>query len=229
VSTNAKPLAMALEQKNFREIASAPHAAKSRWDVQGYAGEQIRGLIQKVFLSGQPDACRQVVFSAADPIVETGGLCREVAKTLAELSGKQVCLALASGVIGNRGSQSIEIPGGLRDSARRLSSGLYLLSREVFWSGEQGFSADVPRRRLDQLREEFDYSVIQAPAAAADGTAALLGRWSDGLVLVVEANSTHRAAARKTLSILHAAHIRMLGIVLSERTFPIPEKLYRRL
>ncbi|MGH9594657.1 MAG: hypothetical protein ACRD5L_16320, partial [Bryobacteraceae bacterium] len=59
--------------------------------------------------------------------------------------------------------------------------------------------------------------------------ASLLARHADGLVLVVEAGATRREAARKIADDLRAAHMRVLGVVLNNRTYPIPERLYRRL
>ena len=56
-----------------------------------------------------------------------------------------------------------------------------------------------------------------------------MGGLCDGIVLVVEANSTRRVAAQKVKERLHAANARLLGAVLSDRTFPIPEAIYRKL
>jgi Mrp family chromosome partitioning ATPase len=55
-----------------------------------------------------------------------------------------------------------------------------------------------------------------------------LGKLADGLVLVLEANSTRREAAMRVTESLSQAQIRVLGAVLNKRTFPIPESLYRR-
>ena len=57
----------------------------------------------------------------------------------------------------------------------------------------------------------------------------MLGNLCDGMVLVLEANSTRRVAAQKVKEKLHAANARLLGVVLSGRTFPIPEAVYRKL
>jgi Mrp family chromosome partitioning ATPase len=46
---------------------------------------------------------------------------------------------------------------------------------------------------------------------------------------VVQANSTHREVARKAKESLDSAKVRILGAVLNERTFPVPESLYRKL
>jgi succinoglycan biosynthesis transport protein ExoP len=56
-----------------------------------------------------------------------------------------------------------------------------------------------------------------------------LGQLTDGLVLVLEANSTRREAALRITENLNAAHVQILGAVLNKRTFPIPGPLYSRL
>ena len=94
-------------------------------------------------------------------------------------------------------------------------------------------AADIRRRDIDvrlvELRNEFEYSVIHGPAAGISSEAALLGELADGIILVLGANSTRRATARKIKDTLEATRSRILGTVLSERTFPIPERIYRRL
>jgi Mrp family chromosome partitioning ATPase len=52
---------------------------------------------------------------------------------------------------------------------------------------------------------------------------------TDGFILVVEANATRREAALQVAENLRAANVRILGAVLNQRTFPIPEKLYSKL
>jgi Mrp family chromosome partitioning ATPase len=46
-------------------------------------------------------------------------------------------------------------------------------------------------------------------------------------VLIVEANRSRRETVRRAKGQLETAHVRILGAVLDQRTFPIPEKLYR--
>jgi Mrp family chromosome partitioning ATPase len=45
----------------------------------------------------------------------------------------------------------------------------------------------------------------------------------------VEANHSRRDTVRHAKEQLEGAQVRLLGAVLDQRTFPIPEKLYRRL
>jgi Mrp family chromosome partitioning ATPase len=76
---------------------------------------------------------------------------------------------------------------------------------------------------------KFSHILIDAPPINAYADAALLGRLADGLVMVVEANKTRREAARRAKDILGVAGVRLLGVVLNKRRFPIPAAVYRRL
>ena len=71
--------------------------------------------------------------------------------------------------------------------------------------------------------------VISAPPVNLCPDAILFGQFSDGVVLVLKANSTRRATALKVKESFEASNVRLLGAVLNDRTFPIPEALYRKM
>jgi Mrp family chromosome partitioning ATPase len=56
-----------------------------------------------------------------------------------------------------------------------------------------------------------------------------MARLADGLILVLSARHTRRAAARRIKQLLDEARVQLLGTVLTDREFPIPERIYRRL
>jgi Mrp family chromosome partitioning ATPase len=90
-------------------------------------------------------------------------------------------------------------------------------------------NSDLLRARFLELRKEFEYVLVDVPPVALDSTSALLAPFTDGVVLVVEANSTRREVARRVKESLESAHVRLLGAVLNNRTFPIPEIIYRNI
>jgi Mrp family chromosome partitioning ATPase len=69
--------------------------------------------------------------------------------------------------------------------------------------------------------------LIDSPPLKTYSDGIALAQVADGLVLVLEANSTRREAAAKVAENLRAAQIKILGAVLNKRTFPIPEALYK--
>jgi protein-tyrosine kinase len=209
------------------------------WDPESFAEEQIRGLVRQVFLPGWPKPAHQVVFSPVDPETDISAICMQVGLALSAQVSGTTCLVEANlnspgleQVVERNGHDLIanqERPA-FRDPSRRLSNELWLVPRNVFLGeNENGLSGAWLRDRLAELRETFDYTVLYGPPAGAGSEAALLGSLCDGMVLVVEANSTRRVAAQKVKERLHAANARLLGAVLSQRTFPIPETIYKKL
>ena len=85
------------------------------------------------------------------------------------------------------------------------------------------------RTRLNELRNEFDFVLIDIPGILTYGDATLLAHLSDGAVLVVGSNMTRRESARMAKESLEAASVPILGAVLNKRLFPIPEAIYRKL
>jgi hypothetical protein len=206
------------------------------WDPDRFTQEQIRGLVRQVFLSGRQPA-QQVVFSAVDER-NIAGLCMQVGEALAAQIPGTVCVVEASARSPQLRSVSVNserrvVPrgfGSLRESARQISNRLWLAPMNLFQSeDENAISAEGLRTTVRELRLEFDYTVFHGPPAGLYSEAALLGQMSDGVVLVLKANSTRRVAAQKVVQKLHAANVRLLGTVLNDRTFPIPERIYRKL
>ena len=208
------------------------------WDPSRFAEEQLRWLVRQVFFSQERDAPRQVVFSTVQHN-DIGAICLQVGQILSDQVSGSTCVVEAdvhgrefgSVLVNNgrqRGAGQKTLPP-LRNSSQKISDQLWLVPLKTFLGDQQDdLSSPWLRERLAELRLEFDYTVIQAPAAGYSETA-LLGQLSDGMILVLQANSTRRAAAKKVKQMLQATNVRLLGAVLSERTFPIPQKLYRKL
>ncbi|MGH9503535.1 MAG: hypothetical protein ACRD20_11855 [Terriglobales bacterium] len=207
------------------------------WNAVRFGEEQIRSLVRQVFLPGWPKPARQVVFCAVED-GDVAGICLRASQVLAaQIPGKvalvETHLESTEEYEDYRTPAPVYCPAGfksVRDSARRVSSHLWRVPREAFMGeNEAGLSVEWLPGRLRELRLEFDYTVLHGPPAALCSDAALLGYLSDGVVLVLEANSTRRAAAQRAIQTLQATNARLLGAVLSRRTFPIPEGIYRRL
>lgn len=214
-----------------QEIDSATEAG---WDVESFANEQIRCLVRNVFLTRSKPS-PQVVFAPVDRESDLSGLCRCIGQTLSQQVSGSVCLLDLQdpGTAAEKEWVSVSSDqqrfGRLRDRSLQLSRRLWYMPSEVFRGVQtNAFSTAWLRSRLAELRLEFDYVLIQAPAAGATNQAAMIARFCDGLVLIVEANSTRRASALKVREMLDAAHVRLLGTVLRERTFPIPQAIYKR-
>lgn len=193
--------------------------------------EPMQGLVRQVFLSGLTRGSQQVVFAPVDEQTQITSICTQVAECLADQVSGAVCLL---------GDPATEEPGpsskqfgtetvDFKDSSQQLSHNLWKTSNSALFRGHAGaMPAHSLADRMERLSLEFDYAVLQAPPASSSGVAELLGSLSDGVVLVLRAHSTRRAVAKSVKERLIERHVKILGTVLTERTFPIPELLYRR-
>ena len=223
---------IAVEPEEYRQTGPAV------WDPECFAEEQIRSLVRQVFLPGWPKPARQVVLSPVDPETDISAICMQVGLALSAQVRGTTCLVEAN--LNSPGLEQVVEKNGhdlianqrspFRDPSCQLSNQLWLVPRSVFLGeNENGLSGTWLRDRLSELRQQFDYTVLYGPPAGAGSEAALLASLCDGMVLVVKANSTRRLAAQKVKEKLHATNARLLGVVLSERTFPIPETIYKNL
>ena len=118
----------------------------------------------------------------------------------------------------------------MRSGSQNVCANLWLAPLKLLLGANpERLAGDSLARRFSDFRLEFDYTVFHGPPAGCYSEAALLGHLSDGVALVLEANSTRRATALRAKETLQATQTRLLGVVLSERTFPIPERIYRKL
>jgi hypothetical protein len=205
------------------------------WNPEHFAEEQILSLIQRIFFPGWPRPARQVVFSAVDDIADAAGACARVAIAMAEQLPGTVCAVeadrwdapLERSFLGKSRLEILSSNKGVKDG-QRVEQNLWLLSNNEFFAGQKASAAWL-RNRLSELRREFDYVIIHSPAVGTCSETALIGQMADGVILVVDQLRTRRAAAREAKQILQSANAKLLGVVLSEREFPIPEGIYSRL
>jgi len=115
----------------------------------------------------------------------------------------------------------------LRHTATRIRGNLWLVPD---WTrGDDPVTATSLHSFLAEVRSQFVYSIVQGLPAGESNQATAMAQLADGIILVLSAQRTRRAAARKVKEMLEAAQARLLGTVLADRVFPIPEAIYRRL
>ena len=204
--------------------------------------EELLGLAQRLFLATDGKAetgPRQVVFCGIDEDEGTNVLSARLGRILASQVASQVCIVDANVRtpslhrlldVERSDSQSSQQATTQAPLLQRIASNLWLISGHLAAiNGGVTASLDQVRSQIKALPPEFAYVVISAPPLGLYSDAALLGQGADGVVLVLEANSTRRVVARKAKELLASANVRLLGTVLNNRTFPIPEKVYHML
>jgi len=230
-------VARAREPEDTRaEIRSA--RSGSRWNPENFAREQIRGLVRQVFFSNASSntarPIRQIVFSAAEMETDVRTICRRVGEALAlETTASIAVVGTHPHLLRDLHAHNQQAPGqnagsgNLRQSARRVQANVWLVPSKASW--EDASPTASLHSLLCDLRREFEYSIVEGPPAGESNGAAAMAQLADGIILVLSAHRTRHAAARRIKETLDSAQARILGTVLSDRVFPIPEKLYRRL
>lgn len=204
--------------------------------------EEVTKLVQRVFLLPGGQSPRSVVFMGTEPGNGCSWMCARTAEVLASQITGRVCLVDANlrepsqhemfGVPNDQGlSDSLRFPEPVGHFVRRLSRpNLYLVTAGTAGENWQSLvSSDRMRLRLSELRNEFDYVLIDSTAMSVCNDGVALGCASDGVVLVLKANSSRREWARKAVHELKEARAQVLGAVLNQRTYPIPDAIYNKL
>jgi polysaccharide biosynthesis transport protein len=204
--------------------------------------EEVRTLVQRVFLLPSGHAPRVVVFAGTEAGNGCSWICARTAEALACQVTGTVCLVDAN--LRSPGlHQQFDIPNhhGLSDALLKnepmnsfvtglTPPNLSLLSCGASAEAAQALLASNRMRgRLRELRSMFDYVLVDASAMNASNDAIVLGAVSDGAILVLRANASRKETARNALRELQTANVKILGAVLNERTFPIPEAIYNKL
>lgn len=194
------------------------------------------------FLMPGGESPHTVLFSGAESGNGCSWVCARVAEVLASQVTGSVCLVDAN--LRNPGLSeqfAVENHHGLTDALQQgepIRTFAKLLSCPRLWlvtSGSESedgptlLSSDRMRFRINELRSQFDYVLIDTPAVSSYNDAAVLGSSTDGLVMVLKANSSRRESARTAIQDLRNAKVRVLGAVLNQRTFPIPQAIYEKL
>jgi Mrp family chromosome partitioning ATPase len=245
MSRNFELLQRAAKDDFFRFAADASLLSQKQLfavpRVKEPPDEEIDKLVQRLFSRSREGSRPKVVsFSGIARDDRSSWICARAGEALARQADTSVCVVEANRVspqlyvhlaaANSPGlAEALASKGSIRNFATRLRrANLWLIPAG---SAKQGACASLERyrERFAELREVFDRVLISAPALSREAEATFLGQLSDGVVLIVEANRTRRETVRRAKEQLEAAQVRILGAVLDQRTFPIPEKLYRKL
>ncbi|HVN19575.1 MAG TPA: CpsD/CapB family tyrosine-protein kinase [Dongiaceae bacterium] len=234
----ARVYAAAIEEP-VAEVSEPIAAGPSKFSPQEL--DEVGKLVQRVFLLPGAEAPRSVVFTSVESGSGCSWMCARAAEALARHSNASVCVVDAN--LRNPGLHlhfDVDNPHGLAEAlsysdsirrfARPLSQNLWLLSAGNPGENSQALiGADRIRLRLGELQSEFDFVLVDVACLGKANDALTLGSAAEGVVLVLKANSSRRETARKAVQDLQAAKARVLGAVLNQRTFPIPQAIYEKL
>jgi Mrp family chromosome partitioning ATPase len=220
--------------------AIAPAGTRPELNLDKVMREELVKLAQRLFLL--PGAFRSVVFSGVDQENGCGRICAQVGEILDTQAPRSICLVDCNfpspslhqyfGVDNDGGiTDAVLQPGPVTAYARRMrGANLWLVpAGHIGAEWPALVNSERMRLRLHELTQLYDHVLVNAPPAGAYVDAMHLGKLVDGMVVVLQANATRRETARKLKLDMQSSNVRLLGAVLNDRTFPIPDSIYSRL
>ena len=208
---------------SLQEVAASPaiFRADSVYD------EQIQALVQQLFFRRVPAPVRHVGFAAIEAQTEMAQLCLETALVLAESCTHDVGL-IDAGLQSVPLHTRLQIPDGNHpDKAWQIAPRLWLAPRRSWLDDSPQRIWEPSLARLRTVTMEFDFSILCFDPVS--WLTARISQTCNGLVMVLAANKTRRLVAVQMQEQLRRARVPLLGTVLAERRFPVPEGLYRNL
>src|ERR1700674_897418 len=213
-----------------------------RTDLEAISREEEIKLVHRIFPAGGQRSPQIVLFSAVESEAGCASICARTAMILAARADGSVCVVDANlrspclhhyfGIDNSRGlAEAVLEPLPIQDFAQKHAEANLWILPGGSDAGQLSFPGVYDRlsSRMTELRGQFKYVVIHSSPLDLDSASILLSSWTDGVVMVVEADTTRRETARRMKQNLDAANVSVLGVVLNNRTFSIPEGLYRRL
>lgn len=201
-------------------------------------GIELLRLVRNVFLSGKDDAPRQVVFFGVESDNGSNSICAEAGRVLALNTSKQVCI-VDGDVQSKRLSRHLNLERAaahptkttsIQDSCVQIGATLWFAGPDVLSDTRNSL---LPMRelkqRIAQMDAAFDYLLIDGPPTGDSDDAEILCQIAEAAILVLEANRTRRVTAAKTKQLIELTGARLLGTILNNRSFPIPETLFKML
>ena len=211
--------------------------------VAPIGGAEEAEMVQRIFMLPTHEVPRVVVFYGVGQVHGAVGVCARAGQNLANQTSSSVCVVEGDfhspslhqyfGVDNSHGfSDAILESRPILDFVRSvpavnlsvLSGGSRCGEAQALWKSER------LRYCVAELRREFSYVLISGPPVSQKQVdAVLFGQIADGSILILESMVTRREAARTAKENLENANVKILGAVLNNHAFSIPEILYKRL
>jgi protein-tyrosine kinase len=229
-----------IKEKVRKVGQETPRRARLQSDLEAIRYREEVKLVQRIFPVNAQGSPQLVLFSSLESEVDACSISARCCEILAARAEGPVCVVDANvrspslhryfGIENRQGFSDA-----IRESGPAPDFTLHFAKSNVWVmpGGSAGVQLNLPqasedvRSRMMELRTLFKYVVINSPLYF-DQVPAPPSFAADGVVLVVEANSTRREIVREVMEELRIAGTRVLGVVLNNRTFPIPDAIYHK-
>jgi Mrp family chromosome partitioning ATPase len=218
------------------------HGVRTRAGAEELARQEQVKLVQRVFLAQSSKARRAVLFAGVEKDNGCAQICLHAGQTVARLTSQSVCVVDANlrspilhQLVGADNRDGLVAAIGQPDAASSFARAVEPTNLWVVPSGSSASDPDLlltaerARPCLRALLVRFNRILIYAPPINLFAESLALSQFVDGVVLVLAAHVTRREIVRNIRDHLDDLNIPLLGLILNDRTFPIPKAVYRLL
>ncbi len=105
----------------------------------------------------------------------------------------------------------------------------FITSGEVPENPAELLASDHMKDFLATVRSKFDHIIIDMPPIIAVTDAGIVGPQVDGVLMVIQAGRTQRGIIKRSEELLNQSHSKIIGHVLTNIEYHLPEYIYRYL
>ncbi len=105
----------------------------------------------------------------------------------------------------------------------------FIASGQIPQTPAELLDSDAMRKTLAHMRAQFDHVIVDTPPIISVTDAGIVGAQSDGVLMVIQAGRTQRGIVQRAMELLNQAHSKVLGHILTNIEYHLPEYIYRYL
>ena len=90
-------------------------------------------------------------------------------------------------------------------------------------------SSEAMKRFIRDMEKEFDHIIYDGAPIISVTDSGIIGAQTDGVIMVIQAGRTQRGVVKRAQELLYQTHSKVLGHVLTNIEYHLPEYIYRYL
>ena len=187
------------------------------------ASPEIVSLARQVFFPNEGGRRQRVLFVGADTETNVLGVAEQIARALAQM---QKTVSLVERQVGSGDTFSAKKP---PMAVRNVEYWSGFQVAENFWRIPSSTLSGLALSHAGGAFGTLPFECVVLASSIGDAITSLFLGICDGAVLTLTAHKTRREAALRAKQMLEQFNVKLIGVVLDGRTFPMPESIYRRL
>ena len=105
----------------------------------------------------------------------------------------------------------------------------FMSAGEIPQNPSELLGSEKMKNFIFNMKKQFDHVIIDTPPIISVTDSGIVASISDGVLMVIQAGRTQRGIVRRAQELLHQAHAKLLGHVLTNIEYHLPEYIYRYL